>query len=76
MGLKHFYIKCSLEILDVVANQTALANALSDEEPARDLSDNNGVHSDLLHGGLEIICLAIWQYYSVPSEYIHRPEPI
>ena len=53
MGLKHFYIKCSLEILDVVANQTALANALSDEEPARDLSDNNGVHSDLLHGGLE-----------------------
>ena len=49
MGLKHFYNKRSLEILDIVANQTALANALSDEEPAGDLSDNNGVHSDLLH---------------------------
>ena len=55
MGLKQIYIDVHLtiEISDIVANQASLANALSDEEPAGDLRDDNGVYSDLLHRGLE-----------------------
>ena len=51
MGLKQIYIDVHLtnEISDIVANQTALANALSDKEPTGDLRDDNGVDSDLLH---------------------------
>ena len=54
MGLKRIYIvHLTLEILDIVANQAALANALPDKEPAGDLCDDNGIDSDLLHRGLE-----------------------